>query len=84
MSSNFIKTFYNYYRNGFLTDVMSNVKILLLNGLEGIFNKSIVCIIFNCVVIIVVQLFNIFLFLVDKVNDFNLYYRSCYVEVLQR
>ena len=36
----------------------------------------------HCVVITVVQLFNIFLFLVDKVN--YLYYRSCYVEVLQR
>ena len=32
MLSNFIKMFYNYYGNGFLTDVMSNVKIILLNG----------------------------------------------------
>ena len=49
----------------------STVKIILFNGFNGNFNQTITCIGFHCVVITIVQLYNICLFLVDKVNYFN-------------
>ena len=61
MSSNFIKEhFVTLLCKCVQTNVTSYVKIILLNGFKDIFNKTITCIVFQCVVITVVQLFNIF------------------------